>query len=221
MDAPTGWLARAEPTMRDPFGAWVEIHGRGGAFQETLLAEGELIAVSADTILVATTDWATLRRWATDVQGGRRAPWITPEMTAWSDTVGCELVAVSRDAIRWLELSRYAGTDSDALESSLAGIGLFTSFAHGWFALISVPIWIGAAANGPPDGQATTALRYDPSRPSRHSSVFGESSGSSRRPRDEKWESLRAWARFPQGLPGAVDRSTLRPKLGPLVPTSS
>lgn len=99
-----------------------------------------------------------------------------------------QLIAIPLDQIERGRLAAY-----DANHSTLAGwaaVGSLSTISHGWFVLASLPVWIivGSVSTA---AQSVAPIEEFPA----HS-----------------WRDLRKYARFPQGLPEGLDRSTLRSK---------
>lgn len=99
----------------------------------------------------------------------------------------------SLTAIALNQVERGKLTTYDAEHQLLAGwttVGALTTPSHGWFLMLSFPLWIISGSI------ATIAHSYAPIE---------------KFPADS-WEDLRKYARFPQGLPEGLDRRTMKSK---------
>jgi len=106
------------------------------------------------------------------------------------------LVAVAYSQISKADLMAYDSGAGDWMVLSL--IGALTTVTHGFGAVVTFPVWIltGAVATA---AQSRIPLHHAQSR-----GRGPDATGS--------WLELRAWARFPQGLPDGVSRDVLKPK---------
>jgi len=148
--APRGWLPRPEDAQRTAFGSWISVQGEP---QTPPLAQGELIAIDADTVHI--------------LADGR-------------------LVSVARGTLCCAVLAAYR-MDLSGLQAWWA-LGTLATLSHGLVLILSAPVWTIAGAS------SVAAASYAPR-------VLGTDP-----------ETLRPFARFPQGMPPGLDRSALRPK---------
>jgi hypothetical protein len=148
--APPGWLPFPIQAQRDAFGSWIRLQGQ----PKTLpLAEGELIAIDADSIHV--------------LADGR-------------------LLSLARATLCCAELAAYRA-DLTELQAWSA-VGTLSTASHGFFLVFTAPAWLLAGVS------ATSSASLAPRILSTDPIV------------------LRAFARFPQGIPPGLDRTTLRSK---------
>lgn len=149
--APRNWLPDAAGAQQDAHGGWIVLHEE----DERRMAEGELIAVMQDSVLVmtqaglvsrplASTKQATLT--AYDAHAGKLATWSL--------------------------------------------LGTVSTLSHGGGLVISAPIWIIAGA-----ASTSTAVHQAEVKTPKRS-----------------WKDMQMYARFPQGIPADLDRTTLHPK---------
>jgi hypothetical protein len=157
--------------------------------------EGELLAVSADTLYLAETDWDQL----------------APGRPAAARPLTFRFVPIARAEIRWAIVRGYRG---DAATAPLSAVIVFSAFSHGWWGLLTFPALFGIHSQVVRTEGSRHAAQYRAPRSS-SDSVFDEGSGVEEA--QEQWFALRQWARFPQGLPAGLDRSAVRPYL-PRVP---
>jgi hypothetical protein len=99
-----------------------------------------------------------------------------------------QLVTIPRDVIERARLSTF-----DPGHGGIAGwtvAGTLSTISHGFGLILTAPLWMitGSISSG---AQARTRTERFPNAP---------------------WEYLKRFARFPQGLPSAVDRTALLPK---------
>ena len=134
---------------------------------------------------------------AIETHGG----WVVVHLKDRSEHAG-ELLAVDADSVFVLEgdrflalasvdLSRAVVTGYDAQAGKLGGwtaMGAISTFSHGYGLVVSLPTWVIL-------GGTMTALQSHAGRVD-----------------IATWETARAYARFPQGLPAGLDRATLRQK---------
>jgi hypothetical protein len=146
-----------------------------------------------------------------------------------------ELLAVSGDSLYMLPegrlrtiaradvvAARLTGYRSDAdLVGGWTAIMTASALSHGYGAVVSIPAWIilGTAltvstSHGP-------VVHYSGAAKPGRSLGLGESRsrGGDQTSSEPQWAGLRLYARFPQGLPPALDRATLLPK--PLAPSAT
>jgi len=129
------------------------------------------------------------------VEIGREKPptRVSGELIAvGTDTVlvfaGDQLVGLPRAAITKATL---AGYDIEAeVLAQWATLGSLSTLSHGVGFIISLPVWLIAGVTSTSSAARAPLLEY-PKR---------------------SWAEIAAYARFPQGLPAGVDRSTLRRK---------
>jgi len=132
----------------------------------------------------------------TDGYGG----WIRVEYQAGSELEG-ELLSATADTIHMLSDRWIAVPLSQVKQATLTGydvriqrlelwgvLGAVSAFSHGFFVLITGPTWIVASTAGA--ANASVAPRTMSTSPT----------------------ALNMYARFPQGLPSDIDRTTIRPK---------
>jgi len=128
----------------------------------------------------------------TDVEGELIA--VDPDTVFVMSRTG--LVAVPKAAVRRATLVAY-----DAQWGGLAGwavLGTLSTVSNGGFLILTAPLWIIVSTSA-------TASR------SRAPMVeLGE--------KGDRWEKLRLYARFPQGMPPGLDRGALRPAPRPGAP---
>ena len=148
--APPRWLATPVDAQREAFGSWIRVHGESNA---PPLAEGELIAVDADSIHVLADN---------------------------------RLVSLARQPLCCAELTAFQ-TDLADLQYWTA-LGTVSTLSHGFVLIASAPSWL----------LAGTLATASASRASRVASTNPAA--------------LRPFARFPQGIPPGLDRTTIRPK---------
>jgi hypothetical protein len=148
--APPGWLPSPVDAQRDAFGLWISVRGQP---KTAPLAQGELIAVDADTVHV--------------LADGR-------------------LVSLARATLCCAELTAYR---MDLSELQLWSVlGMVSTASHGFVLILTAPIWILAGTS------ATSAASYAPRIVSTDPVI------------------LQPFARFPQGIPPGLDRTTIRSK---------
>jgi hypothetical protein len=168
----------------------------GILFMAGLLAGGCASSTAPNGWLPSAIDAGTRVRggWAT-VSTGRdeRRPAAEGELIAVEpDTLfvlsGGTLVGVPRAAILRATVTGYYNDWKDM--RAWTALGSISTFSHGGFLILSLPAWILV-------GSIATA-------------------GASREPQmvypETKWEKLPHYARFPQGLPAALDRRRLESK---------
>jgi hypothetical protein len=148
--APPGWLPAPVDAQQQAFGSWISVQGQP---RTPPLAQGELIAIDADTVHVLT--------------GGR-------------------LVSIPKATICCAVLTAYR-MDLSELQVWSA-VGVLSTASHGLLLILTAPMWILGGT------VATSTASYAPRIVSIDPVV------------------LRPFARFPQGLPPTLDRSTLRSK---------
>ncbi|MCA9726980.1 MAG: hypothetical protein KC729_04800 [Candidatus Eisenbacteria bacterium] len=186
-NTPYGWLPSADEARTDVWGGWVEVWADANGDR---LARGELLAISMDTIYVAETDWDRLEPGA--AFSGQPLPF--------------RVRAVSQKQAGRVIVRGYSGGQHTA--TNLSALFTVSVFTHGWYALISLPVWL-----------STTFVMYrDETQgentyrtPKRAKSIFDESVSDPEA--EERWRGLRRWARYPQGLPHDIDRDTIHPYL--------
>lgn len=98
------------------------------------------------------------------------------------------LVDISVDNVDRLTLEIYKG---ERVVGTWAGLGTLSTLSHGWFLFISAPIWI------------ITGIF----------NAAAESTGGMMKSSEIDWQSLKIYARFPQGIPKDLNLSLLKPKL--------
>lgn len=181
--APPGWLDAPEPNQDFAYGGWVEVRYLDHAAERR--TAGELIAVSSDSIYVLPGDGLT---------------------------------AIGRHAVVGVRLTGY---DSDAENiASWTAVMAASSVSHGLGAIGTVPAWIlvgslltAATSHGPvieSNGESRpgeTPPHSPPGTPPARADGFV-----ARPTGQDSWDRLPLYARFPQGLPPAVDRAALQPK---------
>jgi hypothetical protein len=149
-NAPPRWLPSPAEAQRDAFGSWIRVQAQP---KTVPLAEGELIAVDADSIHV--------------LADGR-------------------LLSFSRAALCCAELAAHR---MDLFPLQLWSVlGTVATVSHGAMLLLTAPTWAIAGT------VVTASASYAPRIVSTEPTV------------------LQPFARFPQGLPPGLDRTTLRSK---------
>lgn len=148
--APPRWLPLPVEAQRDAFGLWIRVQGQP---KTAPLAEGELIAVTTDSIHL--------------LADGR-------------------LVSLARGTLCCAELTAYRIDLSELQLWSL--FGTVSTVSHGFVLILTAPMWMLAGT------VATSAASYAPRIISTDPLV------------------LQPFARFPQGIPPGLDRTTLRSK---------
>lgn len=146
--APEGWLSTPEVAQREAYGGWIS-----AAYAPAQVVEGELIAVTPESLYVLTAD---------------------------------SLIPLAMGAITSAALTTY-----DAQLRTLEMwtlLGSASTLSHGVGLVLTLPLWVIA-------GSSVTA-----------------SASKSPRVRSLDPADLRPYARFPQGLPPALDRRDLRQK---------
>jgi hypothetical protein len=119
-----------------------------------------------------------------------------------------ELIAIDRDTIHVYAAGRLVSLPRASVRSATlaafrmdygtlaawAALGTLSTVSHGFGLILTAPIWALAGT--------------------------GAASSASRAPRIQSAdpETLRRFARFPQGIPAELDRATLRPKHWPVAP---
>lgn len=103
---------------------------------------------------------------------------------------GGSLVSLGMAGVRSVTLTTFDQNSSQATTWML--VGTLSAGTHGLLAILTVPAWLIVG------GFSLSAIRAAP--------AVRWSKGSVDR--------MRPFARFPQGIPAAVDRATLRPKVG-------
>jgi hypothetical protein len=195
---PRGWLQNPQERS-DGFGGWMAIALRPEVSGLDLLIEGELIAVGEDSLYLLT---------------------------------GNALQAISWDDVRKAELRAYDSNAGALL--SWAFVGLLTTPSHGVWLLISAPTWLitGIVTTAVESRAGRFSHSFSYSRPSsrahrddRH--LERRASHGRRREQAPKpsqrvdarpvvqprpGQVFAAYARFPQGLPPGLDRSSLTRK---------
>ena len=150
--APRGTVPMVDVAPQGAFGGWASVwEGRGYSPD----FEGELIAVSADSVFVL---------------------------------VGDSLVARSLNGVRRVRIVGYDPKAGDLMNWTLAGT--LSTASHGIVAILSAPAWllVGSAVT------SSAAHASEINVPGYH----------------RTWDDLKPYARFPQGLPAGLDRTTLR-----------
>jgi hypothetical protein len=107
------------------------------------------------------------------------------------------LTAVARDTIRTLRLAGYASQAGQL--SAWTTVGTVATLSNGFLLVLSAPVWI----------LTGSLLTAGQSRAPIHD--YRAARGA--RAPDEDWAALRAFARFPQGLPEGLPPGNLRPRL--------
>jgi hypothetical protein len=110
-----------------------------------------------------------------------------------------EVVTDRIDTVQSAELFEY--DTEHAKLGAWGGIGALSSVSHGFFAIISIPIWVATTITTEAIQSRSSRLTYP----------------------DDAWTEFAKWARFPQGLPpGITPQDLLRqdrtPKLPPEPP---
>jgi hypothetical protein len=155
--APKDWLPLAVDAQSDAHGGWISLEVKGPS--ATTVHQGELLAVSADSIFVLED----------------------------STCFGVPTAQVAEATLM--------GYDSDKGKLGLwTFAGTLSTASHGWGLILSAPVWLITGITG------TAVQSHAPQMKLRSSS----------------WARARAYARFPQGLPDGLDRSSLRPKDPPI-----
>jgi len=98
------------------------------------------------------------------------------------------LVSISLADVRKADLTGYAASSAIA---SWTVLGTLSTASHGFFLLLSAPVWLVAGIS------ASAAETYAPHV---------------KRP-PSSWEAMRPFARFPQGMPPGLARTSLRSKV--------
>ena len=152
INAPRGSVPPVAVAPQDAFGGWAAVwvdKSYRPAF------EGELIAISADSVFVLVSD---------------------------------SLVARSLKGVRRVRVVGYDPKAVDLMNWTLAGT--LSTASHGIVAILSAPVWllVGSAVT------SSAARSSEINVPGYY----------------RTWDDLRPYARFPQGLPPGLDRTTLR-----------
>jgi hypothetical protein len=147
--APKGFLPTAQAAQQDAFGGWVRAE-----LADNITMEGELLAVTADTLHLLTS------------------------ASGW--------MALPLSQVRMATLTGY-----DMWLQPFIGWGVggtLSALSHGFFLLFSMPLWIITSSSAAASASRAPRIRsLDPAQ-------------------------LAPFARFPQGLPVDIDRSTIRSK---------
>lgn len=149
---------------------------------------------------------------AVDAQSEAHGGWIALRLSGPSPMAvhQGELLAVSADSIFVLEDSTCLGVPAARVaDATLMGYdsnkgmlgfwtfgGTLSTASHGWGLIISAPVWLITGIT------ATASQSHAPQMKFKSAS----------------WARARAYARFPQGFPAGLDRSSLRPKPPPANP---
>jgi hypothetical protein len=157
LHVPKGWLPTAEETQTQAHGAWIRVEY--GSPEEKLAEEGELLAVDADTVFIASAD----------TESGR-------------------IVAVPMASISEAVVKTHATGGGSVLLWTLGGT--ISTISHGYGLLLTAPVWVitGSLSAVGHNSTATSTLDGHP------------------------WsgmDAFKVFARFPQGMPPDIDRSTL------------
>ncbi len=182
--APKGLLDPAEASGRVAWGGWIEAELRRDAACDH---------VTAGRLRPATRDSAAL------VAPGVRPDWRRLRLEGEFAAVGPDsLYVLTRSglvaaALADVEKARVTAFDAGTGHLSVwAGVGALSTLSHGVALVFTLPMWIGfgLGATSANEGQARHATGK------------------------ESWAELRAWARFPPGLPPGVRRGELRLRAG-------
>lgn len=176
----------------------------------TLLALAALLAGCATRH--APREWLP---YAEQVQREAYGGWIRLELGegASAAIVGGELLAVSPDTIYTLRDSTVRATSTAAVTRAVVEYydprskelaqmtlaGTLLTFSHGWWLVLTAPLWVivGSASTG--------ALSHDGQVTLKSAQQARARSGSN----VVTWKDLALHARFPQGMPPALDRTAL------------
>lgn len=191
---------------------------RAESWDRSAMSRRLVALVTAATVLSGCAVRNAPRHWVPYAQDAAREAyggWIQLELSPPSSTnlMTGELLAVSPDSIYTLRdtvvtavslwsldratLEYYDPRSGDVGQIVLAGTLL--TFTHGWFLIATAPLWIlvgvPSTAVLSHDGMVNVAAR--------------DSVRAARGHRVATWQDLRMHARFPQGLPPALDRTAL------------
>lgn len=106
------------------------------------------------------------------------------------------MVGLSRESLYRVSLTRYEQQHGSLVAWTLAGA--LSTISHGWLLVLSTPTWI-ASGIGASAGVSREPLVRP--RPPKSGSMPLET-----------FDNLAQYARFPQGLPENIDRSTIKPR---------
>ncbi len=192
--APRDFLDRPAQSQQSAWGGWIELRVRDEA-APAYVARGE---VAAPPSARDESEFGDRPRAARPLELMGELAAIGADSVYVLMQAGCAAIALA-DVERARLTGYEAGTGALVTWSGAGGL---STLSHGFILVISLPVWIlaGATATSANEYNARVRVPTRDTEPAR------------------SWADMRAYARFPQGLPPSVRRGELRPRGGPPPP---